>query len=241
MLVHSKEKFFFPSPCYLRGMTFGIWVSSVSQIMSSFSTNKRQLLMCLHISTGKRRLTMCLHPVMNKRQLIMRLHPVMNKWQLIMRLHPVMNKWQLTSLCSLKIHHGLAFFGRFFLGTNHGRRFASPLTHTWQIVSDFLLCPYHVVIIDRGEERDGLSFLYSVYYYSRWGSESRTPFYHNPANVLGCHISLSQYIYGPRGIVSELDCNIILSEFELQSNYYVPFQTNNLGGKVWNESPWCSG
>ena len=36
----------------------------------------------------------------------------------------------------------------------------------------------------------------------------------------------------PSGIV---DCNIVVSELELQSNYYVHFWTNNLG-KVMNSS-----
>ena len=70
MLVHSKEKFFFFTSVYsLHGMTFGIWVSYISQIMSLFSMNKRQLFMCLHLSTSKRQLIMCLHPLMNKWQL----------------------------------------------------------------------------------------------------------------------------------------------------------------------------
>ena len=35
---------------------------------------------------------------------------------------------------------------------------------------------------------------------------------------------------GPRGVmVKVLDCGIVLSEFELQSRYYVYFQTNTLG------------
>ena len=149
MLVHSKDKLFPFSQSSRRGMTFGIWVSSISRIMSSFSTNKRQLLMCLHLSTSKRQLIMCLHPLTTKWQLIMHLHPVMNKrqlimclhhltttWQLIMCLHPLTTTWQLTSFRSLKIHHMLAFFGSFFLSTNHGQRFASPLTHTWLIESE---------------------------------------------------------------------------------------------------------
>ena len=51
--------------------------------MSSFSTNKSQLLVCLHCSTI---------------------------WQLFMRPHPMMNERQLTSFCSLKIHHMLIFW-----------------------------------------------------------------------------------------------------------------------------------
>ena len=124
------------------------------------------------------------------------LHHLTTKWQLIIRLHPVMNKLQLTSLRSLKIHHGLAFFGCFFHSTSHGRRFAFPLTHTWLIESEVLPCPYHLVIIERGEERDGFSFHYSAYYYSRLilachYSWPPAFFPHKPENVLGCHISSS--------------------------------------------------
>ena len=89
----------------------------------------------------------------------------------------------------------LIFFGGFFFSTKHSRRFASPQTHTWLTESEVLPCPYHLVMIGRGEEKDGLSFHYSANYYSRWRSESSTRFSHNPANVLGCHISSSQYIY----------------------------------------------
>ena len=78
-------------------------------------------------------------------------------------------KRQLTSLCSLENHHVLAFFGCFFLSTNHGRGFASPLTHTWLIESEVLPYSYHLVMIERGEERDCLSFHYSAYYYSQLG------------------------------------------------------------------------
>ena len=51
-------------------------------------------------------------------------------------------------------------------------------------------------MIERGEERDGLSFHYSAYYYSRLEPASRTPFSHNPMNVLGCYISSSHYFIG---------------------------------------------
>ena len=110
--------------------------------MSSFSTNKRQLLMCLHLSTSKWQLIICLHPLTNK-------------WPFIMRLYPVMNKRQLTSVCSLEIHHVLAFFVfcGFFLSTKHSHKFASPLMHTWLIESEVLPCPYHLVIIERKEKR----------------------------------------------------------------------------------------
>ena len=130
MLVNSKEKLFLFSLGSLRAIILEFWVSSVSQIMSSFSTNKRQLLMCLYLST--------------------------TKWQL-MRLHPVMNKWLLNSVCSLKIHHMLAFFGCFLLSTKHSRRFASPLTHTGLIESEVLPCLYHLVITERVEERQPLT------------------------------------------------------------------------------------
>ena len=63
----------------------------------------------------------------------------------------VMKKRQLTSVRSLKIHHVLAFFAGFFLCTKHNPKFASPLTHTWLIESEDLLCPYHLVIIERVE------------------------------------------------------------------------------------------
>ena len=36
---------------------------------------------------------------------------------------------------------------------------------------------------------------------------------------------------GPRGVkVKSLDCKNVVSEFELQSRYYVHFRTNTLGG-----------
>ena len=39
-------------------------------------------------------------------------------------------------------------------------------------------------------------------------------------NVWGC----------PRGVmVKEIDCGIVSSKFELQSNYYIHFRTNTLG------------
>ena len=115
------------------------------QIMSSFSTNKRQLLVCLHLS---------------------------GTWQLFMRLHSVMNEWQLSSFRSFKIHHVLALFGGFFLSTNHGRRFASlPLTHTWLIESEVLPCLSHLVMIEKVGERDSLSYchypvIFAYYYHS---------------------------------------------------------------------------
>ena len=35
---------------------------------------------------------------------------------------------------------------------------------------------------------------------------------------------------GPRGVmVKVIDCGIVISEFELQLRYYVPFRTNTLG------------
>ena len=38
---------------------------------------------------------------------------------------------------------------------------------------------------------------------------------------------------GPRGVmVKEMDCRIVVSEFVLQSRYYIHFQTNTLG-KLW--------
>ena len=92
-----------------------------------------------------------------QRQFLMRLHPLRNKWQLIMHLHPLMDERQLTSFRSFKIHHVLALFGGFFLSTNYGRWFASPLlTHTWLIENDVLPCLSHLVMIQRVGERDSL-------------------------------------------------------------------------------------
>ena len=35
------------------------------------------------------------------------------------------------------------------------------------------------------------------------------------------------------GVVANvLDCDIVVSEFELQSRYYIPFQTNTLGKDI---------
>ena len=81
------------------------------------------------------------------------LHSPTKKQQLLMCLHPLTTKWRLTGLRSLKIHLVLAFFGSFFLSTHYSRRFASPLTHTWLIESEVLPCPYHIVMIERVEER----------------------------------------------------------------------------------------
>ena len=94
---------------------------------------------------------MRLDPLRNKRKRIMCPHPLTTNWQLYMHLHPVINERLLASFRSLKIHHVLAFFGGFFLSTNHGRRFASPLTHTWLIENEVLACPHHFVMIERGE------------------------------------------------------------------------------------------
>ena len=70
-------------------------------------------------------------------------------WPLSMRLHPMMNERQLTYIHSLKNYFD--FFGIFSLGPNHGRRFASPLTHTWLIGSEVISCLSHLVMIERGE------------------------------------------------------------------------------------------
>ena len=63
----------------------------------------------------------------------------------------------------------------------------------------------------------------------------------NPAAI----IVVNYYIYDtmknfsggcPYGVmVNVLDCEIVVSEFELQSNYYVRFQIP--WGKVWNPYP----
>ena len=38
----------------------------------------------------------------------------------------------------------------------------------------------------------------------------------------------------PSGVVGNvLNCDIIVSEFELQSRYYINFRTATFGGKVW--------
>ena len=116
---------------------FSLWVSALHDFWNlgffhipnyvlGFSTNKRQLLVCLH--------------------------PLTTTWLLIMRLHPVMNERQL-SFCSLKIHPMLIFLGGVFLGTNNGWRFASPLTHIWLIESEALPRLSHLVIIERMKER----------------------------------------------------------------------------------------
>ena len=44
-------------------------------------------------------------------------------------------------------------------------------------------------------------------------------------------ISFSLFAEGcPRGVmIKAIDCGIVVSEFELQSRYYVYFRTNNLG------------
>ena len=134
--------------------------------MSSFSTNKRPLLVCLHLSTT---------------------------WQLFMCLHPVMNEWQLTYFCSLKIHHVLAFFGSFFLSTNHGCRFAPLLTHTWLIRSEVLPCPYLLVMIERVGERLSLPLVILLTTIVRWFLLATIV--HWRPNVLGFHISSSQYVH----------------------------------------------
>ena len=79
------------------------------------------------------------------------LHTPTKKRQLIMCIHPLINKWQLINLRSLKIHKVLALGGCFFLSTTHGRRFASPPTHTRLIESEVL--PYHLIIIESVEQR----------------------------------------------------------------------------------------
>ena len=101
--------------------------------------------------------------------------------------HPLTTKWQVTSVRSLKIHHVcVGFFGGFILSTNHGRRFASPLTHT---------CPYHPVI-KRGLEREtALPTTILVTTIVRRRPESCSSLLHNPANVWGCYISSLRYIY----------------------------------------------
>ena len=113
--------------------------------------------LCSCFFSEQKQLLMRLHPLRNTWQLFMRLQPVMNEWQLTMRLHPVMNERQLTYFHSLKNSPRVDFFGGLFLGTNHGRRFASPLTHTWLLESEALLRPYHLVMIERVGERETAS------------------------------------------------------------------------------------
>ena len=83
------------------------------------------------------------------------------KRQLIMCLHPLTTKWQLTSVCSLKIHHVLAFFCRFFLSINH----------IWLIESEVLQCPYKLVL-KRGLERDASLSIILLTTIVGWTSES---------------------------------------------------------------------
>ena len=114
-----------------------------------------------------------------------------------MRLNPVMNKRRLTSLSSFKIHHEFTFFGAFFL--------SSPLTHIWLIESKVLPYPYHLVMIERVEERDSLSFHYSAYYYSllirachycRPPDGKLHPFHPQPGeSIKMSYFSSSLYIY----------------------------------------------
>ena len=110
--------------------------------MSSFSTNKRQLLVCLHLSTT---------------------------WQHCMRLYPVMNLRQLTYFRSLKNHHVLIFLAVSSSVPNMVKGSASPLTHTWLIESEVLPYLSHLVMTERVGVRDTLSpFHYSLilaYYY----------------------------------------------------------------------------
>ena len=124
--------------------------------------------LCSWFFDEQRQLLVCLHP---KQKHIMCLHPLTTKWQLFMLLHPVTT----TNLFSVVLKFTTCFFGGLFFGTNHGRRFASPLTLTWLIESEALPRPYQLVMIERVGERDGLSFHSSAYYNSCWRSESRTP------------------------------------------------------------------
>ena len=89
------------------------------------------------------------------------LHSPTAKRQLIMCLHPLTTKWQLTSLRSLKIHVLAFFFFFFFL-----LQFLPPYQSWLQICfsadahianREVLPCPYHLVMIERGEERETAS------------------------------------------------------------------------------------
>ena len=61
------------------------------------------------------------------------------------------DEWTATNLVSIvwKFITCWFFFGRLFLSTNHGQRPASPPTHTWQIESESLPCPHHLLMIER--------------------------------------------------------------------------------------------
>ena len=41
----------------------------------------------------------------------------------------------------------------------------------------------------------------------------------------------------PRGVMLAMDCGIVVSEFFLQSRYYVHFGTNTLGKSIEHPSP----
>ena len=121
-------------------------------------------------------------------------HPPTNKQRLV-RLHLLTNKWQLTTFRSLEILHVLAI-GPFL-----------PQYHSWSQVcfsadtymanrewgSPMLMSPCNNREVGRETASPTFTILLILaYYYSLLWPASRTSFSHNPANVLGCHISSSQ-------------------------------------------------
>ena len=80
----------------------------------------------------------------------------------LLRLHPVIKKWPLTPFRSLKkITCWFSLAVSSFI-PNMVEGSTSPLTHTWLIGNEVLLCPRLLVIIERVKERYSLPSLYPV-------------------------------------------------------------------------------
>ena len=65
----------------------------------------------------------------------------------------VFTLWRINGNCLISVVWKFTtcwLFGCFFLNTNHGRRSASPLMHTWLIGSGVLPCPCHLVLNREG-------------------------------------------------------------------------------------------
>ena len=80
------------------------------------------------------------------------------------------DEWTATNLFSVVWNSPCVdFLDRLFLGTNHGRRPASPPTHTWLIESKVFWCLSRLVMIERTGGRDSLSHCHYpvilAYYY----------------------------------------------------------------------------
>ena len=143
MRIHLKEKLFsfllvFPTRHY-----FGIWVSSVSQIM-------------------------CLHSPTKKRQVSFR----------SLKNYHVLAFWRLSS--ALIMVAGLSLSADAYMA-NREWGFLMPMSpcanrEDWRETAFPLVLFLITTIVG-------------------WRPAFRTSFPHNPANVWGCHISLSQYIY----------------------------------------------